>query len=740
MRLNILLILSFSLFFPVFLFSQQSDFKLNMKLAQRALRKKQLDSALLYACYAYLANPAQDSLIDNFTALVFTEKVKMANHVRARALKKAQSKHEDKAQEMDTLQLATQLANRAFEEKADNHTELATLLATEACKLTNNRNPLFIKIRNKLLKDTLKLFGSNEEKLKYQCVRYAPSGKYFVAAKINEANLWDTLDSKGYCYHGIIEVDDIIFSPDSKYFILYSQSEQSSLYNSNGGFVQNIPYKAEGEMAFSNDGQTLMSGSNRSPKPGAYALRLYSREGNGKWNFEKADTILFYGHSASIRKVAFSPQNNFLLTTCEDTMVRLFDFRGKLIRTFQHNVVIYDAIFSPDEKYILTVDKHAQFCIWNSANGELIQKTHQYGYNIYRSHIGFSKDGRYLIVNGFGGIQLWDFQNLLNGSIPVIQTWRSSEVGKFIDSGDLSPNGLHILLTGGDQLYLTQSTLIKHEREGKHLTIEHKIRYGALKPETCFTFQDPVELVEAAAYFFKEASCKGCIDQRPKLLSAIFFAEKAAQIDPVGYPVRLGNMLRHYLREMDDYLLKNDWQPQREIMIYSDSLSIANSHENFFLQSVHGEIPEDAKLSPTYARGNYAEKLFDLAWTQFFRQEYSNAIYSVQQGLDISPESTWGYTRLALAYLLSDNWAKAEEVFKSWKDKKWKYSGAVNTMMYGRFREAFLYELNFLQSQNIKHPDFDKARRLLGMNPKVYRYPSTIPRHRSIFEFPEKEE
>jgi WD40 repeat protein len=64
-----------------------------------------------------------------------------------------------------------------------------------------------------------------------------------------------------------------------------------------------------------------------------------------------------YPHTETVFSAVFSPDGQNVLTASEDGFAKLWDIRGKELRSFPHVIEVKDAIFSPNGKQILTMTR-----------------------------------------------------------------------------------------------------------------------------------------------------------------------------------------------------------------------------------------------------------------------------------------------------------------------------------------------------------------------------------------------
>ena len=84
-----------------------------------------------------------------------------------------------------------------------------------------------------------------------------------------------------------------------------------------------------------------------------------------------------------------------------------------------------------------------------------------------------------------------------------------------------------------------------------------------------------------------------------------------------------------------------------------------------------------------------------LSFNQLFLYDFDGAIKSASAGIELSPtKNNWIYTNLALGYLLSGNFSKAEPIYRDYKDEL--FDSKTSS-----FKTAFLQDFNDLQDAGI---------------------------------------
>jgi hypothetical protein len=92
---------------------------------------------------------------------------------------------------------------------------------------------------------------------------------------------------------------------------------------------------------------------------------------------------------------------------------------------------------------------------------------------------------------------------------------------------------------------------------------------------------------------------------------------------------------------------------------------------------------------------NLSTNYGSLSFNQLFLDDFEGAIKSAIAGLELSPvKNNWIYTNLALGYLFSGNFSKAESIYKDYKDEP--YDNKTKW-----FKTAFLQDFNDLEDAGI---------------------------------------
>ncbi|HKQ79859.1 MAG TPA: serine/threonine-protein kinase [Blastocatellia bacterium] len=120
------------------------------------------------------------------------------------------------------------------------------------------------------------------------------------------------------------------------------------------------------------------------------------------------ERILRDGHTAAVRRAAFSPDGKLLVSVGEDSKVIVWDFeRRERLKTFNdHTDWIASVAFSPDGKWFATASFDRTVIVWDAAR--LDKAAVLRGHREKVCAIAFSPDGRLLVSSGHQSESLKD--------------------------------------------------------------------------------------------------------------------------------------------------------------------------------------------------------------------------------------------------------------------------------------------------------------------------------------------
>jgi WD40 repeat protein len=275
---------------------------------------------------------------------------------------------------------------------------------------------------------------------------FSPDGKNIWTASIDNdiAQVWD-LEGKELSRLELPNqrFTNIVYSPDGQTIVTATYEGDLQVWNSNGDLTDTFDFHSRRILGlkFSPDGQMIASGSSDgtaklwdldgtvwatvqygtdirdvafSPNGESFAIaaegpapmaRLYDLDGQLLTEFK--------GHVDGVNSVDFHPSGTQLVTSSDDSTVKIWNVDGNLITSFQkHRGRVWSVKFSPDGNSIATGASDGYARIWDM-NGNL---THEFkGHDDPVSSVNFSPDGISLLTTSFDGTtKVWTIAQTLD--------------------------------------------------------------------------------------------------------------------------------------------------------------------------------------------------------------------------------------------------------------------------------------------------------------------------------------
>ena len=236
---------------------------------------------------------------------------------------------------------------------------------------------------------------------------FSPDGRYLLSGNWSSVvtSLWDV--EMGEELHQFILpirfdatniLSDVVFSPDGK-FIASATGQVLNIWEKQTGRIvfQQGPFGPVKRLAFSPDGQYLFTANE------AGQVNL----------FEVQSGILIERKRlvgmAALNGAAFSPDGRYIATASVDKLAHLWDIEsGKEIRQYSgHTDILYSVAFSPDGKYLATSSADGTARLWDVQTGQELRRFT--GHTAGVQNVTFSPDGKLLAtVSDDGTARLWD--------------------------------------------------------------------------------------------------------------------------------------------------------------------------------------------------------------------------------------------------------------------------------------------------------------------------------------------
>jgi WD40 repeat protein len=143
-----------------------------------------------------------------------------------------------------------------------------------------------------------------------------------------------------------------------------------NLWNLQGGLLHScIGHSNEVvNLVFSPDSQTLASGSRD------YTVKLWNSKGDLLHTLEQPtlSSFSFYSRDQVIVSLIFSPDGQTLASTSSDHTVKLWNMKGKLLYSLDHDDRVISIAFSEDGQILISVSSDQTIKQWN-LQGELLE-------------------------------------------------------------------------------------------------------------------------------------------------------------------------------------------------------------------------------------------------------------------------------------------------------------------------------------------------------------------------------
>jgi tetratricopeptide (TPR) repeat protein len=177
-----------------------------------------------------------------------------------------------------------------------------------------------------------------------------------------------------------------------------------------------------------------------------------------------------FAHEDTIRLIKFSPDNNFLVTSGDDKMVRVWNVNnGNLVRAFRHGYAINKIFVSTNGRYMLSGENDHSNCLWNLQTGKALRCLPD------PDIAGFTPDEKNIVSIEYGNdgkryarISLMSLENFQKKTFPH-KIYTDSTIGAvhFLQGGKkfMIMHGKNMLIYDVDNAVAKSKHKLKHDNE-----------------------------------------------------------------------------------------------------------------------------------------------------------------------------------------------------------------------------------------------------------------------------------
>ena len=415
--------------------------------------------------------------------------------------------------------------------------------------------------------------------------------------------------------------------------------------------------------------------------------------------FNREPEYILTGHTGTINCMKISPNNTELLTGSEDNLAMLWNIetgeRGSILRGNDFPIKFVD--FSNSGAYMFTSDLTKRLSVWKMAEpGNIDFPMKISPFEFYQrgmdEDIKVNAENIYNIDSSTGTEEL---------SGVVFHYLSSLPKKNLFPEDDNYKKGLRKSLNEIDDLF--NMLILKSDFQStvsasfQRLLFDNYFLLQLRKFEMVFE-RDTIPknarksiLNRYALNHYLEDTVNGqiAIDYANELLNSNFSGKDSLQI--VLNNEAMANLVAGFRpKSVADSNLIND---------FSKQLSAYHRYNNDYTNSykILNKIGGYNSQDPSF--------WYRRSWYALFANDYEDAMESAKRTLELDATKTGVHTNIALSYLLSGQWDKAEQVYLDWKDKVFIDHNRMSN-------ELFLEDLDALEENGITHPDFEKVREL----------------------------
>jgi WD40 repeat protein len=155
----------------------------------------------------------------------------------------------------------------------------------------------------------------------------------------------------------------------------------------------------------------------------------------------------FRGHDYRIQSVRFSPNGRYVLTVDSDNQAKVWEFPGGRVKLILRGNYIQPPDISPDSRYVVIGKRGGVAEIWEIAAENIFRTLQGHNGDVFTAN--FSPDGKYVVTASADGYaKVW---NVTTGA-ELLAIRHSDRSGIVVRSAAFSPDSRYVITVGEDNI------------------------------------------------------------------------------------------------------------------------------------------------------------------------------------------------------------------------------------------------------------------------------------------------